>query len=110
MLVDDSLHDCFRSIFQSCGNLEAVDYTHASQIAESTRNGNSAFQEGLLPVFDGFNYSDPYSNGLAAMCELVKAAAKTNFKPKRLRLGCVSHRLLADARVSRFLPEFFQIL
>lgn len=109
MLVDRSLLRTLKDILQRCPKIEAVDLTHGGLLRNGTTQRNKAFQRGLFiprSHFDGINHDACFD----VMVYLVIAASAVGVRPRRLRLGGLSSRILAREDIKDWMHEFFQDL
>ena len=103
MQTNCSIRDALRLLFQSCPNLDSVDYTMEHIIRTTTTSRNKQFAEGLIAP-----WGQPlmHERGVNGVEQVVLAATDTGFSPRELSLGGVSNSVLEFPNIIDLLPLF----
>lgn len=109
MLLDQSFLKTLKDVLQRCPKIEAVDLTHGSLLRDGTTQRNEAFRRGLFIPHHHYDGVNPDAC-LDVMIHLVIAASAVGVRPRRLRLGGLSSRILAREDIKDKIHHFFQDL
>ncbi|KJX96330.1 hypothetical protein TI39_contig671g00004 [Zymoseptoria brevis] len=93
MMRDQSLFACFREVLMKCDQIDSVDLTTCHNLRTATTEHNKSFAQGLLRPVGDLNEQE---SGVDAMTQLMLAASSVGFKPKKINLGNLSHRILIN--------------